>query len=43
MLKRARELLAPTLEFSLKNDDLGDPLINSYHVFSFRSRNSGRN
>lgn len=26
--------MAPTLEFSLKNDDLGDPLINSYHVLA---------
>ncbi len=24
----------PSLEFSLKNDDLGDPLINTYHVLS---------
>ncbi len=22
----------PTIEFSYKNDDLGDPLINSYHA-----------
>ncbi len=27
-------LKAPTLEFSYKNDDLGDPLINSYHVIA---------
>ncbi len=27
-------LRQPSLEFSLKNDDLGDPLINSYHVLS---------
>ena len=25
---------APTIEFSYKNDDLGDPLINSYHALS---------
>ncbi|MGI5978907.1 MAG: phosphoribosylaminoimidazolesuccinocarboxamide synthase [Oscillospiraceae bacterium] len=25
---------APTIEFSLKNDDLGDPLINSYHALA---------
>ena len=25
-------LKAPTIEFSYKNDDLGDPLINEYHV-----------
>lgn len=24
----------PTIEFSYKNDDLGDPLINSFHAFS---------
>ena len=24
----------PTIEFSYKNDDLGDPLINSYHAFA---------
>ena len=30
---------APTIEFSYKNDDLGDPLINSYHaVASLRAR-----
>lgn len=29
-----KELLSPTLEFSYKNDDLGDPLINSYHVLA---------
>ena len=27
-------LKAPTIEFSYKNDDLGDPLINSYHVIA---------
>lgn len=27
-------LCQPSLEFSLKNDDLGDPLINSYHVLA---------
>jgi len=27
---------SPTLEFSYKNDDLGDPLINSYHVLAIR-------
>ena len=25
---------APTIEFSYKNDDLGDPLINAYHVIA---------
>ena len=33
-VEEGKELLAPTLEFSLKNDDLGDPLINSYHVLA---------
>lgn len=27
-------LLAPTLEFSYKNDDLGDPMINDYYAIS---------
>ena len=27
-------LKAPTLEFSYKNDELGDPLINAYHVIA---------
>ena len=27
---------APTIEFSLKNDDLGDPLINSYHAVALK-------
>ena len=26
----------PTIEFSYKNDDLGDPLINSYHVVALK-------
>ena len=26
----------PTIEFSYKNDDLGDPLINSYHVIALK-------
>lgn len=28
------EFKAPTIEFSYKNDDLGDPLINSYHALA---------
>lgn len=28
------KLLCPTLEFSYKDDDLGDPLINSYHAMA---------
>ena len=27
-------LKAPTLEFSYKNDDMGDPLINEYHIIA---------
>ncbi|MCM1363858.1 MAG: phosphoribosylaminoimidazolesuccinocarboxamide synthase [Faecalibacterium sp.] len=26
----------PTIEFSYKNDDLGDPLINAYHAFALK-------
>ena len=29
------ELNPPTFEFFLKNDDLGDPMINEYHISSF--------
>ncbi|SFB02025.1 phosphoribosylaminoimidazole-succinocarboxamide synthase [Acetitomaculum ruminis DSM 5522] len=29
-IEEGKELLCPTLEFSYKNDELGDPLINSY-------------
>lgn len=28
------EFTAPTIEFSYKNDDLGDPLINEYHIIA---------
>lgn len=31
-LKEGTKLVAPTLEFSYKDDALGDPLINSYHA-----------
>ena len=27
---------SPTIEFSYKNDDLGDPLINSYHAVALK-------
>ena len=27
---------APTIEFSYKNDDLGDPLINEYHALALK-------
>ena len=33
-VEEGRELLCPTLEFSYKNDDLGDPLINIYHALA---------
>ena len=29
-------LARPTIEFSYKNDDLGDPLINDYHILALR-------
>ena len=29
-------LACPTIEFSYKNDDLGDPLINDYHILALR-------
>ena len=29
-IEEGTKLLAPTLEFSYKDDDLGDPLINDY-------------
>ena len=33
-VEEGRTLLTPSLEFSLKDDALGDPLINSYHVLA---------
>ena len=27
---------SPTIEFSYKNDDLGDPLINEYHAYALK-------
>lgn len=33
-IKEGTVLRVPSLEFSLKDDDLGDPLINTYHVLS---------
>jgi len=33
-VEEGRELLAPTLEFSYKDDDLGDPLINDYFAIA---------
>ena len=29
------ELAEPTIEFSYKNDDLGDPMVNDYHIFAY--------
>jgi phosphoribosylaminoimidazole-succinocarboxamide synthase len=31
-VEEGRELLTPTLEFSYKDDSLGDPMINDYHI-----------
>jgi phosphoribosylaminoimidazole-succinocarboxamide synthase len=31
-VKEGKELLSPTLEFSYKDDSLGDPMINTYHI-----------
>ena len=33
-VEEGKELCTPSLEFSLKDDALGDPLINSYHVLA---------
>lgn len=33
-IEEGRKLLAPTLEFSYKNDDLGDPMINDYYAIA---------
>ncbi len=33
-VEEGRKLVAPSLEYSYKNDDLGDPLINDYHIIS---------
>lgn len=33
-VEEGRELLCPTLEFSYKNDDLGDPFINGYYALA---------
>lgn len=33
-IPEGKELLTPVLEFSYKNDDLGDPLINDYHALA---------
>lgn len=33
-LEEGMELKCPTLEFSYKDDDLGDPLINAYHAIA---------
>ena len=29
-------MTTPTIEFSYKNDDLGDPLINDYHAVALK-------
>ncbi|MCI8565212.1 MAG: phosphoribosylaminoimidazolesuccinocarboxamide synthase [Lachnospiraceae bacterium] len=33
-IEEGRKLLCPTLEFSYKNDELGDPFINSYYALA---------
>lgn len=33
-IEEGRQLLTPTLEFSYKNDDLGDPFINDYYALA---------
>ena len=33
-IEEGRQLLCPTVEFSYKNDDLGDPFINSYYALA---------
>ena len=33
-IEEGTKLLAPTLEFSYKNDDLGDPMINDYYAIA---------
>lgn len=33
-IEEGRELNSPTIEFSYKDDSLGDPLINTYHVLA---------
>lgn len=33
-IPEGKELLTPVLEFSYKNDDLGDPMINDYHALA---------
>ena len=34
-VEEGQELNPPTFEFFLKNDDLGDPMVNDYHIRSF--------
>jgi phosphoribosylaminoimidazole-succinocarboxamide synthase len=34
-VEEGKELSPPTFEFFLKNDDLGDPMVNDYHIRSF--------
>ncbi|MBV1870149.1 MAG: phosphoribosylaminoimidazolesuccinocarboxamide synthase [Gammaproteobacteria bacterium] len=34
-VEEGKDLNPPTFEFFLKNDDLGDPMINEYHIQSF--------
>ncbi len=40
-IEEGRKLLAPTLEFSYKNDELGDPLINDYFAIAIGAATRG--
>ena len=33
-VEEGRDLLCPTLEFCYKDDDLGDPMVNDYHILA---------
>lgn len=35
-VEEGQQLLTPTIEFSYKNDELGDPLINDYHAVALK-------
>lgn len=38
-MKEDIDLDPPTLELFLKNDELGDPMINEYHIAAFKWAN----
>lgn len=35
-IEKGRELIPPTFEFFLKDDKLGDPMVNEYHIDTFK-------